>query len=71
MFICELPRHAQAKIRTEAYKELCKAYAVESAVGTDIEDIVENIVMNEKISNVIGYESGLINPEIVKRWAVI
>ena len=68
MFICELPKQVQAKIRIEAYTELCKAYCVENAVGTDIEDIIENIVMNEKIYSVIGYESGLINPGIVKRY---
>ena len=70
-YVNQLPPQVQAEIRRDAYRINMEWYgeAVEEVTGMTIEEIVENLVMCERLCNITGLESeGMLSAEKYRRF---
>ena len=71
IWVNQLPKHVQAEIRRDAYRIQMEWYGddLEAVTGMTAEEIVENLVMCERLVNIIGLESeGMLDAEKYRRF---
>ena len=70
-YINQLPPHVKAEIRRDAYRINSEWYGeeLEDIVGMSMEELIEDVVMCERLCNVVGLESeGMLDAVKYKRF---